>query len=165
LNRDGVEARFALVGKSDPLNPNAVPEEQLDQWDQEGIVEWWGFQENMPTVFSNVHVVCLPSYYREGVPKVLIEAAACERSIVTTDMPGCREIVQDGENGLLVPPKDPDALADALRELIDSPERRRSMGARGRQIVKDEFSIEKVVRETMEVYDELLEYSLRERAS
>jgi glycosyltransferase involved in cell wall biosynthesis len=119
----------------------------------------------MPTVFSNVHVVCLPSYYREGVPKVLIEAAACERSIVTTDMPGCREIVQDGENGLLVPPKDPDALADALRELIDSPERRRSMGARGRQIVKDEFSIEKVVRETMEVYDELLEYSLRERAS
>jgi glycosyltransferase involved in cell wall biosynthesis len=156
LRRDGVKARFALVGKSDPLNPNAVSEEQLEKWNERGAVEWWGFQEDMPAVFSDVHVVCLPSYYREGVPKVLIEAAACERSIVTTDMPGCREIVRDGENGLLVPPKNPDALAEALRELIDSPERRRSMGARGRQIVKNEFSIEQVVRETMKVYDELL---------
>lgn len=156
LRRNGVKAQFALVGKSDPLNPNAVPERKLEKWDEEGAVEWWGFQEDMPAVFSDVHIVCLPSYYREGVPKVLIEAAACERAIVTTDMPGCREIVQDGENGLLVPPKNSDALADALRELIDSSERRRSMGARGRQIVKDEFSIEQVVRETMKVYDELL---------
>ena len=156
LEQEGIEARFALVGKSDPLNPNAVPEEQLDAWDEEGVVEWWGFQEDMPSVFASTHIVCLPSYYREGVPKVLIEAAACERPIVTTDMPGCREIVHDDENGLLVPPRDSTALAGALREVIADRERRTSMGKRGRQIVKDEFSLERVVRDTMAVYDELL---------
>jgi glycosyltransferase involved in cell wall biosynthesis len=156
LKQEGLDGRFALVGKSDPLNPNAVPEDQLIAWDENGPVEWWGFQENMPSVFANAHVMCLPSYYREGVPKVLIEAAACERPIVTTDMPGCREIVHDGENGLLVPPKDATALAEALRKVLMSPARRRRMGARGRQIVQKEFSLEHVVRDTMSVYDELL---------
>jgi glycosyltransferase involved in cell wall biosynthesis len=157
IEKEGIEARFALVGKSDPLNPNAVPENQLNAWDENGPVEWWGFQEDMPSVFANTHVVCLPSYYREGVPKVLIEAAACERPIVTTDMPGCREIVHDGENGLLVPPKDAAALAEALLKVLTSPDRRRQMGGRGRQIVQEEFSLERVVRDTMSVYDELLE--------
>lgn len=159
LQQDGIDARFALVGKSDPLNPNAVPEDQLNAWYEEDVVEWWGFQEDMPSIFANTHVVCLPSYYREGVPKVLIEAAACERPIVTTNMPGCREIVHDGRNGRLVPPKDPEALAEELQKVILSPERRAEMGRYGRQIVKDEFSLERVVRDTMDVYDELLEYS------
>ncbi|WP_118838274.1 glycosyltransferase family 4 protein [Salinibacter ruber] len=156
LKRNGVDARFALVGKSDPLNPNAVPEKQLNEWDHNGPVEWWGFQEDMPSVFENVHAVCLPSYYREGVPKVLIEAAACERPIVTTDMPGCREIVHDGENGFLVPPKDSIALSRALKEILEHPEKREEMGARGRQIVEEEFSLRRVVDDTMAVYDELL---------
>lgn len=156
LRKEGLEARFALVGKSDPLNPNAVPEGKLEAWDEEGTVEWWGFQEDMPSVFANIHVVCLPSYYREGVPKVLIEAAACERPIVTTDMPGCREIVRDGKNGLLVPPKSSEVLAEALEELLTDSERRRSMGKQGRQIVREEFSLERVVRDTMAVYNELL---------
>ncbi|WP_103027989.1 glycosyltransferase family 4 protein [Salinibacter altiplanensis] len=159
LKQKGTDARFALVGKSDPLNPNAVPEDQLKAWDEEGPVEWWGFQENMPSIFANTHVVCLPSYYREGVPKVLIEAAACERPIVTTDMPGCREIVHDGKNGLLVPPKDSKSLAGALKEVISNPEKRTEMGAYGRRLVKDEFSLERVVQDTMDVYDELLEFS------
>ncbi|WP_251941169.1 glycosyltransferase family 4 protein [Salinibacter ruber] len=157
LEKKGIEARFALVGKSDPLNPNAVPEDQLNAWDENGPVEWWGFREDMPSVFANAHAVCLPSYYREGIPKVLIEAAACERPIVTTDMPGCREIVHDGENGFLVPPQDATALAEALLKVLTSPDRRRQMGARGRQIVQEEFSLERVVRDTMSVYDELLE--------
>ncbi|PSQ97765.1 MAG: glycosyltransferase family 1 protein [Bacteroidetes bacterium SW_9_63_38] len=157
LKQKGIDARFALVGKSDPLNPNAVPEDQLKAWDEEGPVEWWGFQEDMPSVFANTHIVCLPSYYREGVPKVLIEAAACERPIVTTDMPGCREIVHDGKNGCLVPPKDSESLAVALREVISSPEERTEMGAYGRRLVEDEFSLERVVQDTMDVYDELLE--------
>jgi glycosyltransferase involved in cell wall biosynthesis len=156
LKRDGVEARFTLVGKSDPLNPKAVPEDQLVTWNDEGVVEWWGFQEDMPSVFAKTHVVCLPSYYREGVPKVLIEAASCERPIVTTSMPGCREIVHDGENGILVPPRNSEALAEALRKLISSPERREEMGKRGREIVLEEFSLERVVDDTMAVYDELL---------
>lgn len=156
LKREGIDARFALVGKSDPLNPNAVPEDQLKKWDEEGPVEWWGFQEDMPSVFSKTHVVCLPSYYREGVPKVLIEAAACERPIVTTDMPGCREIVHDGKNGHLVPPKDSKTLAEALKELISNPEKRDKMGEYGRKLVKDEFSLERVVRDTIDVYEEIL---------
>lgn len=156
LKQSGTEARFVLVGKSDPLNPNAVPEERLKDWDRDGPVEWWGFQEDMPSVFENVHAVCLPSYYREGVPKVLIEAAACGRPIVTTDMPGCREIVHDGENGFLVPPKDSAALSRALKKILEHPEKREEMGARGRRIVEEEFSLRRVVDDTMAVYDELL---------
>lgn len=155
LRREGIDARFALVGKSDPLNPNAVPEEQLRAWDDESAVEWWGFQEDMPGIFASTHVVCLPSYYREGVPKVLIEAAACERPIVTTDMPGCREIVKDGQNGILVPPRNVESLAAALKETIENPRLRREMGKAGRQFVQDEFSIDRVVKDTMGVYDEL----------
>jgi len=157
LKREGLDARFVLVGKSDPLNPKAVPEAQLKAWNEDGPIEWWGFQEDMPSVFADTHIVCLPSYYREGVPKVLIEAASCERPIVTTDMPGCREIVRDGENGILVPPQDSQALAGALRELILDSGRRKEMGKRGREIAKSEFSIERVVQDTMAVYDELLD--------
>ena len=159
LKEQGTDARFALIGKSDPLNPNAVPEDQLRAWDKEGAVEWWGFQEDMPGIFAQAQVVCLPSYYREGVPKVLIEAASAQRAIVTTDMPGCRDIVRDGVNGLLVPPKNPGALADALKELVASPDLCRKMGKCGREIVIDEFSVERVVEETMNVYDELFSES------
>jgi glycosyltransferase involved in cell wall biosynthesis len=157
LQVEGVQARFVLVGKSDPLNPKAVPEETLEAWNEKGFVEWWGFQEDMPSVFARSHIVCLPSYYREGVPKVLIEAAACARPIVTTDMPGCREIVNDGDNGLLVPPRNSEALADALRDiLMISADQRERMGKRGRRLVEEEFSLTRVVRNTMAVYEELL---------
>ena len=90
-----------------------------------------GRREDMPEVFAQSHVVCLPSYYREGLPKVLVEAAACGRPIVTTDSPGCREIVHHDENGLLVPIRDAPALACALRMLIESEELRSRMAARG----------------------------------
>jgi glycosyltransferase involved in cell wall biosynthesis len=143
------------VGDTDESNPMSVSEEQIAKWEREGIVEWWGFQEDMPAVFAEMHVVCSPTFYREGVPKVLIEAAACERSIVTTDVPGCREIVHDGENGFLVPSKDTDALVAALEKLLENKERRKEMGRLGRQIVRDEFSVEQVVSETMSVYDRL----------
>jgi glycosyltransferase involved in cell wall biosynthesis len=118
-------------------------------------VEWWGYQSNMKNVLAQANVVCLPSL-REGVPKVLIEAAACGRSIVTTDAPGCREIVRNGENGLLVPVRDSQALADALRLLIESAPLRAQMAAKGREIAVSEFSVERVVNETLGVYRELL---------
>lgn len=146
-------ARFVLVGDTDASNPMSVSEKKLREWEQQGVIDWWGFQDDMPSVFAQVHIVCSPSYYREGVPKVLIEAAACARPIVTTDMPGCREIVRDGVNGKLVPPRDPEALASALKEFIESPDLRKEMGKRGRQIVQEEFSVEQVVGETMKVYD------------
>jgi glycosyltransferase involved in cell wall biosynthesis len=150
-----VTARFVLVGETDPGNPTAITAEQLRQWADSGVVEWWGHQANMKDVLAQAHVVCLPSL-REGVPKVLIEAAACGRAIVTTDAPGCREIVRNGENGLLVPVRDSRALAEALRLLIESAPLRAGMGLKGRDIAVQEFSIERVVRETLGVYRDLL---------
>ncbi|MBU4220137.1 MAG: glycosyltransferase family 4 protein [Euryarchaeota archaeon] len=155
LQAKGVVARFVLVGETDPGNPAAVPTVQLEAWRDSGVVEWWGRSNNIPAIFAQAHVVCLPSY-REGVPKVLIEAAACGKSIVTTDVPGCREIVRHGENGLLVPVRDSKALADALQILIENPALRAQMGARGREIAVAEFSEEQVIKETLSVYNELL---------
>lgn len=151
-----VTARFALVGNNDPGNPESISDKQLQAWQREGAVELWGWRDNVATIFNEAHIACLPSYYGEGVPKVLIEAAACGCPIVTTDTPGCREIVQNGVNGLLVPPRDPKALANALKQLIEAPELCRRMGRAGREIAVAEFSVEKVVGETLAVYQKLL---------
>ncbi len=155
LRQAGVEARFALVGDSDVGNPTAIPLADLQAWQDEGAVEWWGFRDDMPEVLAQAHIVCLPSY-REGLPKSLIEAAACARPIVTCDVPGCREIGRDGENALLVPARDAEALVTALRRLIDDPGLRRRLGARGREIAEAEFSLERVVGQTLAVYATLL---------
>lgn len=152
LRARGVRARFALVGNSDPHNPAAVQQHQLTAWAEKDAVEWWGRREDMPSVFKQAAVVCLPTYYGEGIPKVLIEAASAARPIVATDWPGCREIVHHGENGLLVRPRDAEALADALQKLIGSADLRTQMGARGRERVLDGFTSEQVVRETLRIY-------------
>lgn len=155
LQAAGVRARFVLVGEPDAENHAAIPAAQLDAWRAAGVVEWWGKRTDMPAVLAQSHLACLPSYYGEGVPKVLLEAAAAGRAIVTTDMPGCREAVADGDNGLLVPPRDAGALAEALRTLLDDPERRRHMGRRGRQRAEQEFGEDAVVRQTLAVYRNL----------
>ena len=156
INKNGVKkARFVLVGDSDPENPAAISNLQLQKWHSDGVVEWWGRQENMPHIFSQSNIFCLPSY-REGLPKVLIEAAACSRAIVTTEVPGCREVVQNGENGFWVPIKDSVALADALIRLIDDPKLRKKMGKRGRLLVETEFSNQIVIQKTLDLYRDLL---------
>jgi glycosyltransferase involved in cell wall biosynthesis len=152
LKADKVSTRFVLVGDTDEGNLAAVPSAQLAAWHKSGVVEWWGRRSNMPEIFAQSHIVCLPSAYGEGIPKVLIEAASCGRPIVTTDAPGCREIVQHNENGLLVPLRDHVALAQALRQLIDDPALRVRMGARGRTLVMEKFTVEKVVGETLSLY-------------
>jgi len=154
LLASGVRARFVLVGDSDPGNPSSVSTEQLKAWQQSGAVEWWGHRMDMSEVFAKAHIICLPSY-REGMPKVLIEAAACGRPIVATDAPGCREIVRHNENGLLVAVRDSAALANALRRLIEDPELRRHMGVRGRQIAEKEFCVEKVTNDLLAVHRDL----------
>jgi glycosyltransferase involved in cell wall biosynthesis len=156
LHERGVNARFVLVGAPDPQNPSSIPESQLKKWQTNGHIEWWGHRDNMPMVFHQSNIVCLPSYYREGVPKILIEAASCGRAIVTTDAPGCREIVGHGKNGLLVRPRDPLALADAINYLIENPGMRRRMGKVGRKIVEAEFSMESVIQKNLEIYKTLL---------
>ena len=152
----GVQARFALVGAPDQANPTSVSEAELHAWVKEGVVEWWGHRDDMREVFAACNIVCLPTYYREGLPKALLEAAASGRPIVATDAPGCREIVRNGENGLLVPVRDAVALAVALGRLLNDLELRRVMGLRGREIAVAEFSIERVVNETLAIYQELL---------
>lgn len=155
LKGRGTEARFVLVGESDFGNPTAVPEPTLKAWVAAGTVEWWGFRSDMPEVLRQAHIVCLPSY-REGLPKSLIEAAASGRPIVTTDVPGCRDVVDHGDNGLLVPARDGQALADALAVLINDPALRQTMGARGRERAEAEFALEGVIAKHLALYAELL---------
>ena len=145
------DTRFVLVGDTDPENPSAVPLPTLQHWHDEGVVEWWGWRHDMTRVFRDCHVVCLPSY-REGLPKVLLEAAAAARPTVATDVPGCREITRHGENGLLVPAQNAGALAVAIEKLLANSALRRSMGERGRRIVEAEFSIDRVIECTLEIY-------------
>ena len=155
LRKSGVSARFALVGEPDAENPSAIPVGQVEAWVREGVVEWWGRRDNMPSVYAQSHIVCLPSY-REGLPKSLLEAASCARPIVTTDVPGCREVVRHEQNGLLVPLRNVELLAKALGRLIDDSRLRASMGVRGREIVVAEFAIENVIEQTLALYREIL---------
>lgn len=155
---EGLNARFVIVGYSELSSPAAVPLNKLHEWRDSGVIEWWGKRDGdeMPKVFAQAHVVCLPSAYGEGVPKILIEAAACGRPIVTTDTPGCREIVRDGENGLLVPPHDVEALSATITELASNGDLRKQMGAQGRVIAEAEFSLEHICAETLALYERLL---------
>ena len=109
----------------------------------------------MPAVLASANVVVLPSY-REGLPKVLLEAAACGRAIVTSDVPGCREVALEGTNALRVPPMNAPALAAAIRTLVEDPELRKRFGMAGRHLALSEFAVESVVARTIEVYRELL---------
>ena len=151
LKAEGVSARFVLVGDSDPENPASVRASELRAWEKEGVIEWWGWEENMDEVYAQAAIICLPSY-REGLPKTLIEAAACGRPIVASDVPGCREIVRNGENGLLFPVRDAGALAAALIDLLQDPMRRREMGICSRAIAEEEFSMELVISRTLALY-------------
>lgn len=155
LKQQGVCARFALVGEGDAQNPRSIDQQQLEIWRQQGVVEIWGKRDDMPDVFAQSHIVCLPSFYGEGVPKVLIEAAACEKPIVTTDTAGCREIVHNGVNGIHVPVRDSLAVATALKKLIESPDLRKAMGEKGRELVESEFSLDRVNRETLALYEQV----------
>ncbi len=152
------EARFVLVGRRDDHNPAAISESQLNGWMNEGVVEWWGHRDDMVAVYHGASIVVLPSY-REGLPKVLLEAAACGRALVATDVPGCREICRDHVNGLLVPVRDAGALAEAMTWLLEHPEEREAMGRAGHDIVAREYSTQRIARETLALYQELLQAS------
>jgi glycosyltransferase involved in cell wall biosynthesis len=156
LRAEGVDARFVLAGRVVEGNPTCVPEAELRRWVDEGVVEWWGDRADMPEVLAASTVVALPTFYKEGLPKVLLEAAACARPLVATDIPGCREIVRPGVNGVLIPPRDPAALAGALRGLLADAAARARMGSASRRIAEAEFSDRLVVEQTLALYAELL---------
>lgn len=153
LKSEGVKARFQIAGNVYPNNSHSVTEAELRSWESEGAIEWIGQRSDMPDVLKQSTIIALPSYYGEGVPKVLLETAAVGRAIITCDMPGCREAVEDGVNGILIPPKDAVALARAIRTLLDDPEKRAAYGCAGRARVEKDFEVSKVVTRTMAVYD------------
>lgn len=155
LYAQGLAARFVLVGEPDPANPASIPLAKLREWHGHNGIEWWGQRKDMPAVLSQAHIACLPSFYGEGLPKSLLEAAACGLPIVTTDAPGCREVVTDDDNGLLVSVRNTKALVAALEKLIRDPELRRRMGQRSRARAVAEFSQEQVIAETLQIYREM----------
>lgn len=153
---EGRSIRFLLAGDPDLGNPAAVAENTARAWAEEGVVEWLGHVDDMPALFASVDVVVLPSY-REGLPKGLIEAAACALPLVATDVPGCREVVSDGVDGLLVPVRDASALAGAIARLQDDPVLARRLGEAARAKALEQFEEGVVIKATMAVYRELLE--------
>lgn len=154
--RSKVSARFVLVGQPDAGNPASIAVEVLKRWVEEGVVEWWGWKPDIGEVFSECHIVTLPSF-GEGVPTVLLEAASCARPIVATDVPGCRDVVINGVNGFTVPARDPSALAEAIEKLILDPEARRVMGQAGRELMLRRFSSAIINLSTHKVYQSLVE--------
>jgi glycosyltransferase involved in cell wall biosynthesis len=156
LKRKRVAVQFLLAGEPDPGNPNSVTERELQQWKNEGTVKILGFRSDISNLFSNSNIVALPSFYGEGLPKVLIEAAACGRAIITTNNPGCREALIDGETGLVVPVKDATKLAEAIESLVLDKSKRALMGRRARKFAEAEFDIGAVVSKHLDIYSELI---------
>jgi glycosyltransferase involved in cell wall biosynthesis len=155
LKSEGRQLRFVLAGVPDPGNPAAIAEETLLGWQAEGLVEWLGHVADMPTLLAGADIVVLPSY-REGLPKSLIEAAACARPLITTDVPGCREVVTHGVDGLLVPVRDGEALAKAIARLQDAPALARRLGEAARERALAEFDERVVIEQTLAAYYEIV---------
>lgn len=147
-------ARFVLVGMIDTDNPAGVSVDEVAAWISEGVIEWWGHRQDMAATLAHADIFCLPSY-REGLPKAILEAMASGIPCVSTDVPGCRDVVRNGDTGILVPARNGAELAAAISRLIEKPALRLAMGANGRQRVLDEFCDEKVIFATLNVYEEL----------
>jgi glycosyltransferase involved in cell wall biosynthesis len=156
LRDRGVRARFLLLGEPDHGHPSAIPVSTLKRWHHAGDVEWLGWRYDMPALLAQSHIVCLPSFYAEGIPRILVEAAASGRPTITADSPGCRDVVRHGQNGLLVPVRDSEALITALVHLLENAPVRTAMGSRGREIAAIEFSLEQVIDANLSVYRSLL---------
>lgn len=151
---EAVPVRFVLVGTTDPSNPASLTQDEVTRWVHEGVVEWWGHRTDMPQTLSQANMVVLPSY-REGLPKVLIEAAATGRPVVTTDVPGCRDAIDPGVTGVLVPARSADALANAIADLLRHPTKSLAMGMAGRTLAENAFDLKQVVARHLDIYRQL----------
>ena len=147
--------RFIVVGIPDKENPGSIPFDELMDCVKAGLIEHWGYCNNMPEILASAYAVVLPSYYGEGLPKILIEAAACGRAIITTNHPGCRDAIEHGETGILIPIGDSASLADAINFLVENPEKCELMGRAGREFAERNFDIKNVVDMHLKIYDEL----------
>lgn len=154
LRARGVPVTMQLVGGLDAGNPASATQQEVDAWQRDGAVQALGERSDIAELYAASHIAVLPSY-REGLPKSLIEAAACGRAVVTTDVPGCRDAIEPGQTGLLVPVRDAQSLADAIARLAEDAALRQRMGAAGRALAESEFDIKRVARVHVELYDAL----------
>lgn len=154
LHAQGIRARFLLAGSPDPGNPSSITEDEIHHWTKSGDIEYLGYCQNIAELFAQAHIVVLPSY-REGLPRVLAEAAACGRAVITTDVPGCRAAIIAGKTGLLVKVRDHLSLAQAISRLVRDSELRKAMGKAGRQLAESTFNIERSVGDHMKIYAEI----------
>jgi glycosyltransferase involved in cell wall biosynthesis len=145
LREEGPSARFVIVGVPDDGNPSSIPVAELDRWNQDGSVEWWGWRGDIPELLSQASLLVLPTRYGEGVPRVLVEAAAAGLPVVASDVPGCRAIVQDGVSGWLVPVGDVARFERTIGSALRDPESRSAFGVAGRRVVRDRFNVDLVV--------------------
>lgn len=159
LKSRGVMAHFCLVGDLDPANPSSWTQKELDDMVASGVVEYWGHRDDMASVLHQASMVILPSY-REGLPKVLLEAAASGRPVVTCDVPGCRDAIEPESTGLLVPARDSVGLADAIQSLVGDYSLREKMGRAARRLAEESFSIEAVAERHLVIYETLRTTSL-----
>jgi glycosyltransferase involved in cell wall biosynthesis len=156
LKKENPKVKLIIVGSPDEGNPNSVSKGELEKWVKEGLIEWHGFQEDVRPFYCRVDCVVLPSY-REGVPRVLLEAMAMEKPIITTDAPGCRNVCVDGVNGFLVKSRDVESLYLAMKKAVEMGEAElRKMGKKGREIVEQKYEISKIVSEYVKIIEEVL---------
>lgn len=156
LKARGLNARFQIAGGLCLNNPSAISEREMQAMLAGSDVEWLGKITDMPRLYQGASLICYPSYYGEGVPKVLLEAAATGRAIVTTDHPGCREAVEHDQTGMLVPVKDALSCADAVQSLLQDPERLIAMSRASHDLAARDFAVESVVERTLKIYEELV---------
>lgn len=162
LRAKGYAVQAMLAGTPDPGNPAAIPEQTLREWVDEGLVTWLGHVDDMVALLGAVDIVVLPSY-REGLPRTLVEAAACGLPLITADVPGCREVVSDGIDGLLVPVKNSEAIAQAIQTLLEEPALARRLGEAARAKARNYFDERIVIERTLGVYEELCGPGEKER--
>ncbi len=146
------KALFLLVGPIDD-NPSAVPLREIKKWEQEGVVKYLGNRSDVREILYSSDIVVFPSKYREGVPRIILEAGAMEKPVITTDNPGCREVIKNGENGILVTPGSKKELQEAIETLLENESLRVKYGKKGREIVEDRFKEEDIIKKTTDLYE------------
>ena len=157
LKKKGIKVNFQLVGEPDVSNPTAITKRELDDWVSNGYIDYLGYRNDIHKIIPKSHIVVLPSYYPEGLPKILCEASACGRPIITTNEPGCKDAVKDGITGLLIKSRDSNDLAEAIEKLIKNREMLNNMCLEGRKNAEKFFDVKKVVDKHLNTYKYLIE--------
>jgi len=155
ITEKDLKIKFQLVGKPDESNPLSISKEEINLWVKDGYIEYLGFKKDLYKIIANSHIVVLPSYYPEGLPKVLCEAAACGRPIITSNKPGCKDAIEDGVTGLLIKAKDANKLANCILSLLDNKKLMLEMSLAGRKRAEQKFNIKNIVDKHMKVYEKL----------